>query len=292
MKVAIALEWFLNPDHLPLLAAIELGFFAQRGLEVEIIEPDEHYDGFEALKKGEIAFAINEPLHLIEQFDEKMLDLGTFFETRGGVMLTREGETKLLSGQPIRISTPVENPKTDAIAKEILRRYGQTKGVHVDIDTITFDKTDFYHIRHIKEGYDGGWLVFYNFEGVEAKHEKLDVVLIEAANASYPNFSALDLFTTKSFYNDHPDVVKAVIEGIEEAIANLRAHPHHAREIYYRTTNESPSPLVDEIIQETLGCFVTPIRSRAQAHRPILSFFKEIGISDLDEGLFAGAFLG
>jgi ABC-type nitrate/sulfonate/bicarbonate transport system substrate-binding protein len=35
MKLQLALEWFLNPDHLPLIAGIELGWFAQAGLELQ-----------------------------------------------------------------------------------------------------------------------------------------------------------------------------------------------------------------------------------------------------------------
>ena len=45
MKLQLALEWFLNPDHLPLIAGIELGWFAQAGLELELIAPDDHYHG-------------------------------------------------------------------------------------------------------------------------------------------------------------------------------------------------------------------------------------------------------
>ena len=37
----VGLEWFLNPDHLPLIAGIELGWFAQAGLELELIAPDD-----------------------------------------------------------------------------------------------------------------------------------------------------------------------------------------------------------------------------------------------------------
>jgi len=40
MKIKIALEWFLNPDHLPFISGITTGRYKESGLEVEIIEPE------------------------------------------------------------------------------------------------------------------------------------------------------------------------------------------------------------------------------------------------------------
>ena len=64
--IKIALEWFLNPDHLPMIAGIESKAYAKAGINLEIIQPEEHYDGFEDLKRGAIDIHRNEPLHLFE----------------------------------------------------------------------------------------------------------------------------------------------------------------------------------------------------------------------------------
>jgi ABC-type nitrate/sulfonate/bicarbonate transport system substrate-binding protein len=66
MKIDIALEWFLNPDHLPLIAPVDQGWFADAGLDVSLVAPDDHYDGLAAVERGEIALAWNEPLHMID----------------------------------------------------------------------------------------------------------------------------------------------------------------------------------------------------------------------------------
>ena len=36
-KMTVLLDWFLNPDHGPIIVAEELGYFADQGLEVEIL---------------------------------------------------------------------------------------------------------------------------------------------------------------------------------------------------------------------------------------------------------------
>ena len=39
-KLTLILDWFVNPDHGPIVIAEEKGFFAEQGLEVEVIAPD------------------------------------------------------------------------------------------------------------------------------------------------------------------------------------------------------------------------------------------------------------
>jgi putative hydroxymethylpyrimidine transport system substrate-binding protein len=40
-KLTLLLDWFVNPDHAPIIIAKERGLFAKRGLDVQIIEPSD-----------------------------------------------------------------------------------------------------------------------------------------------------------------------------------------------------------------------------------------------------------
>jgi len=57
-RLRLSLEWFLNPDHLPLLVANRTGIFAEQGLEVEIIEPDDHFEPMKQIREGALDVAI------------------------------------------------------------------------------------------------------------------------------------------------------------------------------------------------------------------------------------------
>lgn len=292
MRINIALEWFLNPDHLPFIAGISKGFYERAGMEANIIVPNEHYDGLEALKNREIEFAVNEPLHLIEQFSHDMLSLGSFFETRGGVMLSKAGERKLLSGEKIKISSPVSNDTTNKIAIEILTRYATKFGVKLEPSNVAIEEAGFYHIKNIKSGFDGAWLAFFNFEGVEAKAEGLDVVLIDSALGGFANFSALDIFTTKTFYKKEAQTAEYFVQATKEAMRYIAANKEEAKEIYYEFSGEKRSKLTDEIILETLKCFDAEFASKAQKQKATLEFFRELEITNLTYDNFCGAFLG
>ena len=43
-KLTIGLDWFINPDHAPLIIAEKRGFFKEVGLDVEMIEPADPND--------------------------------------------------------------------------------------------------------------------------------------------------------------------------------------------------------------------------------------------------------
>ena len=43
-RLTVMLDWFVNPDHAPVVLAAEKGFFADEGLEVEIVAPADPAD--------------------------------------------------------------------------------------------------------------------------------------------------------------------------------------------------------------------------------------------------------
>jgi len=291
MKLKLAFEWFLNPDHLPFLVGIEKGYFKNYGLDLELIVPDEHYDGLDELIKGNIQFATNEPLHLIEQFDEKFLSLGTYFETKGGVLLKKETYDKVKNGETITITTPVSNEVTNTIGYEIIRRYFEKEGICVAKDKVRFEANGFEHIKFMKEGADGGWLYFYNFEGIEAQHEGMDLLYLDAQTSGFANFSALDLFVNKDFYHENPEACHHFDQAVKASIRFMEENPDQAMEIYYAYTKAAKSPLMDDILRATLTCFNAQYSSSYEQSLPILGFFREIGITSLDDERFKTAFL-
>jgi len=288
----LALEWFINPDHLPFIVAKELGIYQKHGIEdFTIIEPNEHYDGFKELKKKTIEFATNEPLHLIEQFHDDLMSLGMFFETKGGVVMKKESFEKLQNGGNIKVTTPVSNEKTDGIGFEIIKRYCKKQGFEVAREQVSFHAIDFYHTKNMQQGYDAGWLYFYNFEGVEIAHTDLDVIYMDAQSAGFANFAALDIFASKEFYHSNTEKVQSFLDATKEAIRYIATNPKECFESYYNYTGEKKSEIMDQILVETAKCFDANFSSSYEKELPILEFFQEIGITDLDKEKFKTAFL-
>lgn len=291
MKLQLAIEWFLNPDHLPFIIAMQMGIFEKNGIDFELIEPDEHYDGFNELRVGKIHFAVNEPLHLIEQFDENILSLGMFFETKGGVLLKTSSFHKLKKGENITVTTPVSNETTNAIGFEIIRRFYAKEGFDVKREQVIFVPNGFEHLKYMHEGADAGWLYFNNFEGIEAQYQGLDVLYLDAENVGFVNFSALDLFVNKEFYFNNTLICEAFVDSVKEAIEFIRDCPDASMKVYYTYTGTESSSFMNDILYSTIQCFDPDFISSYLQELPILEFFQEIGITTLDQNRFKSAFL-
>lgn len=293
MKLRIALEWFLNPDHLPFIYAQKKGYLEKIGIEsIELIEPKAHYDGFDSLKKGEIEIAINEPIHLLEHYDDEMLTLGCYFETKGGVMLKPKGLEKMLSGESITITTPVANEVTDKVGFEILRRFALAKEVELEREKVTFVETDFYHIKNLQEGdFDGAWLCFENYEKIEAEFADLDLFMIDASNSPYANFSALDLITTKTIYRENREVFDALIQVISEANVYLKSHIEEAKELFYAYTGVQKSDFEDRVIEKTVEKLLSKVDQSSQKWKQLYLFLKELEIVTFDQNAYENLFL-
>lgn len=82
-RLTLLLDWFVNPDHGPLLVAEELGYFAEAGLEVEMIAPADPNDPPKLVAAGEadIAISYQPQLHLQAAAGLPLVRIGTLVAT-------------------------------------------------------------------------------------------------------------------------------------------------------------------------------------------------------------------
>ena len=69
-KITIGLDWFINPDHAPLIIAEKRGYFKEMGLEVEMIEPADPNDPPKLVAAGKLDLAISYQPQLHIQIDQ------------------------------------------------------------------------------------------------------------------------------------------------------------------------------------------------------------------------------
>ena len=86
--IRLGLEWFTNPDHLPLIVAQHHGIFKSFGLDVKLIEPADHWEAEEEILAGRLDVAVTEPLHLAQDAarGKPVLGFTRFLHTDGGVL--------------------------------------------------------------------------------------------------------------------------------------------------------------------------------------------------------------
>ena len=67
-NISIGLDWFINPDHAPIIIANEKNYFKEKNINIEIIEPADPNDPPKLVAAGKIDIAISyQPqFHLVE----------------------------------------------------------------------------------------------------------------------------------------------------------------------------------------------------------------------------------
>ncbi len=287
-NLRIALEWFLNPDHMPLLAARER--MQADGWNIELVIPDDHYDGFAALADGAVDLVVNEPLHLVEQRELALTSHGCFFATDGGVLMHRAALQRLTNGAPVRIASPVSNPTTDGLCIDILRGWMTGRGATLGNEQVVIEAAGFSHVDNLADGFDGAWLAFANVEGVSAQVRGLDTQMITTAEAGIPNFSALELIGAGDAPQDVRDAIAALVATLDAVTPGLCADPAAARALWYRASDTAPDAEADAIVEASLPCFLAPVRRRADMWRPMWRYLYRRGGDVVNEQTFEAMF--
>ena len=89
-KQTLILDWFINPDHGPIIIAQEKGYFADEGLEIDIIPPADPADPpkLVAAGKADLAVSYQPDLHLQVQEGLPLRWVGTLVATPLNCLLT------------------------------------------------------------------------------------------------------------------------------------------------------------------------------------------------------------
>ena len=150
---------------------------------------------------------------------------------------------------------------------------------------------DFYHIKHLKAGFDAAWLCFENFEGVESKLEGLKVKKIYLEDVGIPNFCALDIFASKSFANSNMNLIDDFKSMAQESIKILSNDLDYSKSSYYNYTKTKPNPLMDNIIKDTIRRFKNPFENSKDKWKNLHQYVVTQKISDISDIQYNDMFL-
>jgi len=126
-ELTVMLDWFVNPDHGPLIIAHEKGFFSQMGLDVNIVAPANPNDPPKLVAAGKVELAISYQPQLHVQVSEglPLIRIGTLVATPlNSLVVLKEGDIKNISdlkGKKIGFSV---GGFEDAMLAAMLEKHG------------------------------------------------------------------------------------------------------------------------------------------------------------------------
>ena len=99
-KMTVLLDWFVNPDHAPLIVAREKGYFKEAGLDVELIAPADPNDPpkLVAAGKADIAVSYQPQLHIRVEAGLPLVRIGTVVATPlNSLVVLKDGPIKSIA---------------------------------------------------------------------------------------------------------------------------------------------------------------------------------------------------
>lgn len=229
-KLTVLLDWFVNPDHAPLVVAKHTGIFDRHELTVDLIAPADPNDPpkLVAAGKADVAISYQPQLHVQVAQGLPLRRIGTVVATPlNSLVVLRDGPVKSiadLKGRKIGYSV---GGFEDALLKSMLEQYG------LKLTDVTLVNVNFALSPSIFAGkVDATIGAFRNFE-----LNQMDIAG-KPGRAFYPEdygvplYDELILVAHKDRLND--DRLKRLLDALEEAVAYLHNEPQQSWQAFIK----------------------------------------------------------
>lgn len=250
-KVTLLLDWFVNPDHGPIILAEELGYFADQGLEVEVIAPADPADPPKLVAAGraDIAISYQPQLHLQVAEGLPLMRVGTLVATPLNCLLVLdEGPIKTvadLNGGKVGFSVAgVE----EALLIAVLEKHGLT------LDDIELVNVNWSLSPSLMSGQvDAVIGAFRNFELNQMEIEDVPGKCFYIEEEGVPTYDELIYVANPSTMDK--DVTRRFLRATELATQYIVNHPQESWEIFAATSPELQDRLNEMAWVDTLPRF-------------------------------------
>ncbi|WP_170600818.1 ABC transporter substrate-binding protein [Ruegeria arenilitoris] len=276
-KMTVLLDWFVNPDHGPIIVAQENGYFAEQGLEVEIVPPADPSapPRLVAAGQADLAVSYQPQLHLQIHEGLPLKRVGTLVATPLNCLLVLEdGPIKSLAdlkGKKIGFSVAgVE----EAILTAMLNAHG------VSLDDIEMINVNFSLSPSLMTGQvDAVIGAFRNFELNQMDIEGVPGRCFYIEEEGVPPYDEL-IYVANPETMDK-DMIARFLAATEKATQYIVNNPEKSWEIFAATSPELQDELNARAWVDTLPRFaLRPAGFDAGRYARFEAFLKDSGMID------------
>ncbi len=250
--VRVILDWFVNPNHAPMLVALKSGAYAAEGLDVELVSPADASLGpkLVAAGQGDVALAA-EPQFLEElAAGLKLVRIGVLIDKPLStlVALRSSGITKLadLRGKRIGYGSGQVEP---VMVATMLRRAG------VSPDDVQMVQVGEQLSVALLSRQVQAVSVYRNFEPLELQLHGAPTVGFDYESNGVPRFDDLILVARPGTTDDGR--LARFLRATTRGLATLRAHPVESWDLIRKAYPELDDALNHAAWTATLPCFAT-----------------------------------
>ena len=230
-RLSILLDWFVNPDHAPLVVARERGFFAAEGLDVTLMAPADPNDPpkLVAARQADLAVSYQPQLHLQVAQGLPLVRIGTLVATPlNSLVVLADGPVRTvadLAGRKIGFSV---GGFEEALLGAMLERHGLALG-DVELVNVNFSLSPAILAGQV----DGVIGAFRNFELNQME------LVGRPGRAFFPEEEGVPSYDELIYVAHRDDVarpeLRRFLAAVEAATAWTLNHPEEAWTIFAGT---------------------------------------------------------
>ena len=271
-RIELILDWFVNPDHGPIIIADAKGYFAENQLEVEIIAPADPADPpkLVAAGKADLAISYQPQLHLQTDAGLPLRRVGTLVATPLTCLLVIKdgpiGSIADLRGRKIGFSVAgVE----EVLLSAVLARHGLGMD-DVELVNVNWSLSPSLMSRQV----DAVTGAFRNFELNQMDIEGVPGRCFYLEEEGVPPYDELIYVANPETYD--PDVLRRFLDAVEMATQYIVNNPEESWQIFKGTSPELDDELNRRAWWDTLPRFaLRPAALDAGRYRRFEEFMLE-----------------
>lgn len=252
-ELRLILDWFPNADHVPLYVAQEAGFFAEEGLEVELVPPADPNDPLKLVAAGRAPFAINYqpnviiarsrglPVKAVGTLVENPLSSLAFLE-RSGIETPADLEGK-------RIGYSVQNLEL-ALLRAVAASAGLTPDDYETVN-VNFNLTASLLTGQV----DAVIGAYWNYELAELELEGVAGDYFDITEHGVPHYRELVVISNDSYLAENEGVAARLVRAVQAAIDFSRENPERALAHYFEANPDVRKELDRRAFELVIGEF-------------------------------------
>jgi putative hydroxymethylpyrimidine transport system substrate-binding protein len=224
--LTVILDWFINPDHAPLLVAEQQGFFRQQGLQVKLVQPADPMDGPKLVAAGKAEIALTYQPQLLMQVDQglPLVRFGSLVDTPLDCLVTlKSREIRRIEDLKGKIIGYSAGGIDSAMLKTMLRQHG------LGLKDVTFINVRYNLIQALLSGnIDAFTGAMRNVEPVQLNQSGHPAQTFYPEENGFPQYEELIFVTNRQMESD-PRLAR-FLEALHQGIDYLTAHPQKSWE--------------------------------------------------------------
>ena len=281
-KLHVMLDFFVNPNHVPLIVAVENGFFAQEGIEVEILVPGSPSDPVKLAAAETVDIALTPQINFLiaKSAGLPLIALGSLIDSPlGGLLSLRETGIETLSdlrGRRIGYSLA---PLEPTLWRTMLAAVG------VGSDEFELVNVGFNTVLSLLTHRVDAIGAFRNFELPQVALLDHEPIYFPQEDYGVPDTAEIILVANPSLPEEHPTWIRAFLNGLSRGIAFTKEYPEEAFNLFLAAHPDLDDELNHLAYDATLPLYAD------EANLPGQQAWEELQNYLVEHGLMEEAFL-